>query len=104
MFTESGDKTQIVLEVQLPKFMDTSLIKVDLNPQYVRVEVKGKVTQLKFTEDILVDKSKVQRSQITGVLQFTMPKANISQQEALNMARKRKEEEKSKENKLKSLD
>lgn len=42
--------------------MDTSLVDVDLHPEYVRIEVKKKITQLRFDEEILVDKSKIQRS------------------------------------------
>ena len=63
--------------------MDTSLINVDLHPNYIRMEIKGKVTQLKFEEEILVDKSKLQRSTTTGAMLLTMPKASISEVEAL---------------------
>jgi protein TilB len=48
-----------MLEVQIPRFMDTSLVNVDLHPLYVRLDIKGKITQLKFDEEILVDKSKI---------------------------------------------
>ncbi len=43
-FSESSDKTSIIFELWVPKFMDTSLVNVDLNPSYVRVEIKGKIT------------------------------------------------------------
>ena len=43
-FSESGDKTSIILEIQIPRFMDTSLINLDLQPAYVRIDVKGKIT------------------------------------------------------------
>lgn len=43
-YSESADKTCVVLEIQIPKFMDTSLLNVDLNPEYIRMEVKGKIT------------------------------------------------------------
>lgn len=74
LFGESEDKTAVTLEVYLPKFMDTSLVSVDLNPLYVRMDIKGKITQLKFEEEIIVEKSKIQRSTTTGVLKLTMPK------------------------------
>lgn len=60
-------------ELKLPKYMDTSHIKVDLNPQYVRVEAKGKLTQLKFSHEIKVEKSTIQRSQTTGHLVIKCP-------------------------------
>lgn len=62
LFQERKDKTCILLEVQIPRFMDTSLVNVDLHPNYVRLDIKGKITQLKFDEEVLVDKSKIQRS------------------------------------------
>ena len=62
--------------------MDTSLLNVDLQPSYIRCEIKGKITQIKFPEEIMVEKSKVQRSQTTGWLCVTMPKADARQIEA----------------------
>ena len=64
----------IVLEVGVPKYMETSLIDVDLHPAYVRIDIKGKITQLRFPCEIVVERSKVTRSQTTGSLQITMPK------------------------------
>ena len=84
--------------------MDTSLVNVDLNPEYVRIEIKGKITQLKFDEEILVDKSKTQRSTITGALVITMPRANLTELEARNLKLKQKQSEKQVEDKLKALD
>ena len=104
MFSESKDKTCILLEVQIPRFMDTSLVNVDLHPVYVRLDIKGKITQLKFDEEILVDKSKIQRSQTTGSLLLTMPKASISEVEARNMRLHKLKEEKDQEDKLKALE
>lgn len=100
---ESDDKTSIVFELKVPKFMDTSLINIDLQPTYVRCDVKGKVTQMRFTEEILVEQSKVQRSQTTGCLVITCPKANITKIEAQNMRLKKLKEDKEKEKKLKEL-
>ena len=56
--------------------MDTNLIEVDLQPIYVRITVKGKVFQIVFSEEILVDKSTARRSQTTGHLVLDMPRAN----------------------------
>lgn len=81
-FKESEDKTCILFEIAIPKFMDTSLVEVDLQPTYVRCDVKGKITQLKFPDEILVEKSTVQRAMITGILTLTCPKADISEIEA----------------------
>lgn len=103
-YDESADKTCVVLEIHIPKFMDTSLLNVDLNPQYIRLDVKGKITQLKHPDEIIVEKSKVQRSQTTGTLMLTMPKSNIDEVQAKNMRLAQLKEEKEKSDKLKALE
>ena len=60
--TESPDGTKLLFSMEVPKFMDTASLNVDLQPTYVRVDVKGKITQIRFDEDILVERSQVQRS------------------------------------------
>lgn len=56
--------------------MDTNLIEVDLQPIYVKIMIKGKIFQIVFGEEILIEKSSALRSQVTGHLVLTMPKAN----------------------------
>lgn len=41
----SGDSGDIVLEVGVPKHLDSSLIDVDVHPHYVSVVIKGKVSR-----------------------------------------------------------
>lgn len=62
-----------LFELKLPKYLQTSQISVDLNPQYVRVLVKDKATQLKFSYEIIVEKSVIQRSTTTGHLVVKCP-------------------------------
>lgn len=62
-----------LFELKLPKFLQTTEINVDLNPQYIRVVVKDKVTQLKFSYEIIVEKSVIQRSTTTGHLVVKCP-------------------------------
>jgi hypothetical protein len=63
--------------IDLPKHMDTSQVNVDLNPQYVRIQAKDKVTQIKFDYEIIVEKSTIQRSQTTGQLVIKCPIAGF---------------------------
>ena len=84
--------------------MDTSLVNVDLHPAYIRLEIKGEVTQLKFEEDILVDKSKLQRSTTTGSLLLTMPKASITEVEAKNLRLRQLKDERAADEKLRKLE
>ena len=58
-FDESEDKTHVIFEIKIPKFMDTALINVDLQPTYLRLDIKGRVTQLSIPEDVIAEKSKV---------------------------------------------
>ena len=81
-FEETQDKTAVIFEIKIPKFMDTSAINCDLQPDYIRLDIKGRITQLSIPEEILVEKSKVQRSTTTGWLQLTMPKAQLTKIEA----------------------
>ncbi|CAM9993991.1 unnamed protein product, partial [Hapterophycus canaliculatus] len=41
----SGGSGDIVLEVGVPKHLDSSLIDVDVHPHYVSVVIKGKVSR-----------------------------------------------------------
>jgi hypothetical protein len=43
-YDETDDKTCVIFEIRVPKFMDTSHINVDLHPDYVRMDIKGRVT------------------------------------------------------------
>lgn len=45
---EWDDADFTFFEIEIPKFMDTSLVEVNLNPKYVSVRIKGKLTQLKL--------------------------------------------------------
>ncbi|XP_068036932.1 dynein axonemal assembly factor 11 isoform X3 [Anomalospiza imberbis] len=64
-----------VLNVNVPKHLDTSLLDVDVQPTYIRVLVKGKPFQLVLPEEVKPDSSSAKRSQTTGHLVVTMPKA-----------------------------
>lgn len=71
------DDEKITLTVHVFKHMDTSLINVDVQPNYVRVTLKGKSLQLALNEEIKPDSSTAKRSQTTGFLVITMPKVNL---------------------------
>ena len=54
--------------------MDTSLVDVDVQPNYVRVTMKGKILQLRLNSEVKPDSSTAKRSQVTGHLLVMMPK------------------------------
>ena len=73
-FTDDEENNFFLFDLACPKYLDTSLINVDLQTTYVRVSVKGKIMQLALPEEIKPDSSTAQRSQVTGHLLLTMPK------------------------------
>ena len=60
------------------RFLDTSLIDVDVQPNYVRVEIKKKIFQLALQQEVNLDASTSQRSQTTGQLLIIMPKLSFN--------------------------
>ena len=93
--------------IKLPKFLDTNKIKVDLNPNYVRCDINGKITQWRFDNDIIVEKATVQRSTTTGVLEIKAPMAYIKPKEdkikKIEENKKALEMQKKEEERLKKL-
>ncbi|XP_023558370.1 protein tilB homolog isoform X2 [Octodon degus] len=74
-FLKDDEKhNQIILDLAVYRYMDTSLIEVDVQPMYVRVMVKGKPFQLVLPAEVRPDSSSAKRSQTTGHLVVCMPK------------------------------
>eukprot|EP00927_Polykrikos_kofoidii_P071574 TRINITY_DN67832_c0_g1_i1.p1 TRINITY_DN67832_c0_g1~~TRINITY_DN67832_c0_g1_i1.p1 ORF type:complete len:420 (+),score=81.88 TRINITY_DN67832_c0_g1_i1:109-1368(+) len=70
---ETSNPGMILFELGVPKYLDTSKLDVDVNPLYVRIVIKEKLTQLKLPQEVRPDASKVQRSRTTGKLHIQMP-------------------------------
>ncbi|KAI8926626.1 hypothetical protein BC831DRAFT_455977 [Entophlyctis helioformis] len=77
----SSAKT-ITLSVDISKFLDTSLIDVDVHPTWLRIIIKGKILQLLIEEEVHVDGVVCERSRLTGQLAITMLKAAKAEGEA----------------------
>uniref|UniRef100_A0A3P9MKL5 Leucine-rich repeat-containing protein 6 n=1 Tax=Oryzias latipes TaxID=8090 RepID=A0A3P9MKL5_ORYLA len=73
--TEDEENNTVVLDLAVYRHMDTSLIDADVQPNYVRVSVKGKIFQIVLPAEVKPDSSTAQRSQTTGHLLLTMPLA-----------------------------
>ncbi|CAI5676761.1 dynein axonemal assembly factor 11 isoform X1 [Oreochromis niloticus] len=73
--TEDEENNTIILDLEVYRHMDTSLIDVDVQPSYARVTVKGKIFQVVLPAEVKPDSSTAQRSQTTGHLLLTMPRA-----------------------------
>ncbi|KAJ3035374.1 Protein tilB [Rhizophlyctis rosea] len=64
----------ISLTVEISKFLDTSLIDVDVHPTYIRVTIKGKILQLVLDHEVKTDDVICERSKGSGDLVVTMVK------------------------------
>ncbi|XP_034470172.1 protein tilB homolog [Hippoglossus hippoglossus] len=73
--TEDEQNNTVVLDLAVYRHMDTSLVDVDVQPTYVRVSVRGKIFQMVLPAEVRPDSSTAQRSQTSGHLVLTMPRA-----------------------------
>lgn len=48
--TDDEENNAFILDVACGKYLDTSLINLEVQPTYVRVIIKGKLLQLPFPE------------------------------------------------------
>lgn len=71
---EWDDPEWSYFELDIPKYMSTDLLDVNLFPNCVSIRIKGKLTQVKLWEEIIVSESKIQRSKTTGKLHITLKK------------------------------
>lgn len=74
--TEEDGNGNVILEIDIPKFIDTSLVDVDVQPTYASVIIKNKTTRLTFPEEIKPDEGEAQRSQVNGTLKLILPKVD----------------------------
>ncbi|KAM9308461.1 dynein axonemal assembly factor 11 [Gastrophryne carolinensis] len=73
---DDEENNQFILDLAIYRHLDSSLVDVDVQPSYVRVLVKNKPFQLVLSEEVKPDSSTAKRSQTTGHLLVTMPKAS----------------------------
>ena len=88
VLTEDGgdDGDAVVLEIRVGKFMDTSLMDVDVQPRVARALIKGRMLCVTLPEEVRPDASTAQRSKVTGSLVVYMPKARTSRGKDLHSA------------------
>lgn len=71
------EEKEFILELKVYKFLDTAYLEVDIQPNYFRVTVKGKIFQCALSQEVITSQAVVQRSQITGELLIKAPKLNF---------------------------
>jgi protein TilB len=77
---EDGDAVE--LEIKVGKFVDSSLMDVDVQPRVARALVKGRMLCLTLPVEVLPDASTAQRSKVTGSLVVHMPKARTREKDS----------------------
>uniref|UniRef100_A0A1I8MFE6 Dynein axonemal assembly factor 11-like CS domain-containing protein n=2 Tax=Musca domestica TaxID=7370 RepID=A0A1I8MFE6_MUSDO len=75
-FKLKDEANEYILELDVYKYLETSHLKVDVEINYIRVVVKGKIFQIALNEEVKPSAATVRRSQITGQLVITAPKLN----------------------------
>ncbi|XP_065365575.1 protein tilB [Calliphora vicina] len=80
-FTLNDEDNEYILKLEVYKFLDTSHIKVEVEVNYIRVTVKGKIFQISLNGEVKPSEAAVQRSQITG--QLVIKVAKLHQHELL---------------------
>jgi len=68
----------VIVEVEIPRFIDTSLVDVDVQPSHVSIVIKNKTLRLRFEDEVRPDSGKAERSKINGCLKLTIPKVDTS--------------------------
>jgi protein TilB len=107
-FDETEKPGFVILYVGVPKFLDTSLIDVDVHPAYISVVLKNKTLRLRFPEEVLPENGSCQRSKLTGELVLTLPKVDAKSTLTSTREKERlekdkvREAEKEKENQMKN--
>ncbi|DBA84926.1 TPA: hypothetical protein ACH3X2_005668 [Trebouxia sp. C0005] len=74
---DSACGAAVELDVEIGRYMDTSLVKADVQPLFVRLLIKGRLLQLRLPCEVRPDSSKAERSAATGHLLLTMPKEDV---------------------------
>ncbi|ESL08995.1 leucine-rich repeat protein [Trypanosoma rangeli SC58] len=86
---EESNEEAVILTVGVPKFLSTTLIDLQIEVDYIRVVVKGKLIQVPLQREIAPSAAKVQRSVVTGELNVTVPYAPHVLQEIAEAKKKR---------------
>lgn len=66
------------LRLCLSRYLDTSLIDVDVHPSYVSIVIKGKIFRLLWPEEVKAGEGECKRSQTTGELLISVPRVRPS--------------------------
>ncbi|KEG14622.1 putative leucine-rich repeat protein [Trypanosoma grayi] len=86
---EDGDDEAVVLTVEVPKFLSTTLLDIQVEVNYIRVLVKGKLIQVPLPREVSPSAAAVQRAAVTGTLKIRVPYAPHVLQEIAEAKKRR---------------
>ncbi|KAH9598917.1 hypothetical protein LSM04_003805 [Trypanosoma melophagium] len=89
LLDEHSDEEAVILTVEVPKFLSTTLIDLQMEVDYIRIMVKGKLIQVPLQREIAPSSAVVQRASVTGILKIRVPYAPHALQE-IQEAKKKK--------------
>ncbi|GLV39448.1 touch insensitive larva B [Carabus blaptoides fortunei] len=77
-FTMAENSEMLELQLHLYKYLDSELMKIELNSAYVRIHIEQYIFQYVFPTEIDIDKTVAQRSKETGhlLLRLSKPTTN----------------------------
>eukprot|EP00842_Homolaphlyctis_polyrhiza_P002232 jgi/Hompol1/3009/HPOL_006290-RA len=78
----------LTLTVEISKFLDSSMIDVDVHPTWLRVTIKGKILQLLTEEEVKTSNVICERSKLTGQLAISMLKASAGNADVAQIKQK----------------
>jgi protein TilB len=67
---------EVVIEVDIPRFMSTAFVDVDSQPTFVSIVIKKKVLRLELPVECNPDRGTCQRSSTTGCLTVRLPRVD----------------------------
>ncbi|XP_046396134.1 dynein axonemal assembly factor 11 isoform X2 [Ischnura elegans] len=76
---EDDEGKNLILDITVYRYLDTSYLDVDVQPTYVKVMIKGKIFQIVHNNEICTEKSTAKRSTTTGHLVITMPLLKVNE-------------------------
>ncbi|KAI9352618.1 hypothetical protein BDR26DRAFT_929173 [Obelidium mucronatum] len=76
-FSMRSDENAVFVEVEISKFLDSSLIDVQVHPTFIQVIIKNKVLTVTLEHDVQPDRVLCERSKVSGDLLVTMLRTSV---------------------------
>ena len=75
-FSLEEGEAELVLTVKLWRHLRTEQLELDIQPEFIRLDIRGKLFQFRLPEEIKPDCSRARRSQVKAI-QLTIKPTGI---------------------------